>query len=236
MMADDPLLEEWKSLASWWIAEGSRDGVYAEVVLPWLADLLGDPTGWILDLGCGEGQAMRHLSDARMLGCDANAELLAVAVRSGAAVRCELPYLEWLKEGVLGGAIAMFVMEHIRHLEPLFAEAARVTRQGGCLVAIGNHPAYTAPGAGPLVDETDGEVLWRWGPYLSEVVAVERVGPGTVTFHHRPLSIVLTAAADAGWSLERFDERSLTPAIVGHPALAGQEHFPRMFGARWRLL
>ena len=127
------------------------------------------------------------------------------------------------------------MLEHLADVRPLFVETARIVKSGGFFVVIANHPAYTAPGAGPLVDARDGEVLWRWGPYFSEAVGLEPAGPGNVTYYHRPLGVLLTEAAAAGWALERFDERGLSPAIVSSStSLAGQDHMPRMVGVRWR--
>ncbi len=231
----DPGILEWEGLAAWWIEEGSRDPIYAEEVLPWLESLIPDTTGPLLDVGCGEGQAMRRLHPARVVGCDASGSLLGAARRAGPVVRCALPGLGWLRDDTVAGAFAVFVLEHVSDVASLFAELGRVVAAGGWLVVIGNHPAYTAPGAGPIVDDRDGEVLWRWGPYFTSAVGPEPVGPASVTFHHRPMSLLLTAAADAGWWLEHLDERGLSErAVARSPALAGQEQLPRMLGARWR--
>lgn len=224
---------EWDDLASWWIEEGSRDPLYDLDVLPWLSDLVATARGRVLDLGCGEGQAMRHL-DHHVVGCDLNPELLRQAVATGPVVRSRLPHLGWLRDDSVAGAYAVFVLEHLADPVPLFVEAARVVEDGGILVLIANHPAYTAPGAGPLLDVGDGEVLWRWGPYFSRAVSEEPAGPAAVTFHHRPLGLLLNEAAAAGWSLEHFEERGLSEAIVtSNPSLTGQEHLPRMIGVRW---
>ncbi len=232
----DPGILEWEGLADWWIDEGSRDPLYAEEVLPWLAALIPDIDGPVLDVGCGEGQAMRSLHPARVVGCDASMALLGAARPAGPVVRCALPGLRWLRDDAVAGAFAVFVLEHVSDVAGMLSELARVVAPDGWLVVIGNHPAYTAPGAGPVVDERDGEVLWRWGPYFTAAVAAERVGPASATFHHRPMSELLTAAADAGWWLERLDERGLSErAVARSPSLAGQEQLPRMLGGRWRL-
>ena len=45
---------------------------------------------------------------------------------------------------------------------------------------------------------------------------------------------LLNVAANAGWSLERVEERGLSPEAVAHdPGLVGQEHLPRPLGLRW---
>jgi hypothetical protein len=109
-----------------------------------------------------------------------------------------------------------------------------VVQTDGVLVLVQNHPAYTPPGAGPIIDQTDGEILWRWGRYFDETSGPEPAGEGSITFYHRPLGNLLTVAAAAGWCLERAVELGLGPnAVARDPGMAGQEHMPRILGLRW---
>jgi hypothetical protein len=102
------------------------------------------------------------------------------------------------------------------------------------LALVANHPAYTAPGSGPLVDPDDGEVLWRWGPYMEAGCSEEPAGAGTVVFHHRSLSRLLTEAAAAGWCLERLVEHGVGERrAAADPLLAAQRQIPRLLAARW---
>jgi SAM-dependent methyltransferase len=177
---------------------------------------------------------MRAVAAARVVGCDWSRDLLRRAAASGPVVRCRLPDLGWLRSGSVDAAYAVMVIEHLTDVVAFFVEAARVVRPGGVLVVVQNHPAYTPPGAGPIIDQTDGEVLWRWGSYFDEVSGPEPAGGGSITFHHRPMGTLLTAAAGAGWCLERLEERGLGPeAIARDAAMAGQEHMPRLLAARW---
>ncbi|MDJ0959852.1 MAG: class I SAM-dependent methyltransferase [Acidimicrobiia bacterium] len=229
-------MTEWDDLAAWWLSEVEDDAAYRDDVLPLALELFTAPTGPVLDIGCGEGRVMRELDDRTVVGCDGSWELLRVAAAGGRpVVRTELPELAWVRSASCAGSIAVMVLEHVAALDTLMAEAARVTMPGGTLVAVMNHPAYTAPRSGPIVDQSDGEILWRWGPYFAEVESHEPAGAGTVTFHHRPMGRILNAAASAGWNLEQLEERPLSPAtIVRHPGLIGQEQFPRLLGIRWR--
>lgn len=223
--------------AEWWLSEVATDTSYHEEVVPLLIDLLEPaPEHRYLDAGCGEGQGMRAVAayGSRVVGMDLSAPLLRDAAPTGPVVRAELPYLAWLRDDCLDGLYLMLVIEHIGALETLLAEAARTVRSGGKLVVISNHPAFTAPGAGPLVDPVDGEVTWRWGPYLEDRMSLEPAGEGNVTVYHRPLGTVLTAAAHAGWHLDRLEERGVGPdARERDPILAMQKHIPRLLGARW---
>ncbi len=231
-------MTDWSKLAGWWSSEVRGDPAYGEDVLPLLAETLAPAAGGrYLDLGCGEGQGMRVVASlgARPLGCDVSAGLLSAAREAGPAVRCRLPDLGWLRPGAVDGAYAVLVIEHLPDAGALFAAARRVVRDGGVLALVSNHPAYTAPGSGPFVDPADGEVLWRWGPYLVPGRSEEPAGEATVTFQHRPLGHVLTDAARAGWSLEWLAERPVGAAAAERdPLLAAQRYIPRLLAARWR--
>jgi SAM-dependent methyltransferase len=227
---------EWD--ASWWLAEVASDPAYREEVIPLFIDLLApSPEGLYLDLGCGEGQGMRAVVAAggRVVGCDADMVLLDHARTDGPVVCARLPDLAWLADGSVDGAYAVLVFEHIAAQGDLLAEVARVVVPGGWFILVANHPAFTAPGAGPLIDPVDGEVSWRWGRYLEPGMSVEPAGALNLTMHHRPLGQLLTAAASAGWRLERMEERGPGPAAVERdPLLGAQRHFPRLLGLRFR--
>ncbi len=226
-------MSDWERLAPWWLDEVAGDPVYREQVLPLAGDLMSGAPGPVLDLGCGEGQVLRALERADAVGCDLSMTLLRRARRTHPVVRGRLPDLRWARSGAFGAAVAVLVLEHLPTLD-LFAEAHRVVAPGGALVVVMNHPAYTPPGAGPIVDENDGEVLWRWGRYFEEVAGTQPAGDDQVVFHHRPLGVILTAAGEAGWGLRRLVEEGLTAgAVARDPGFAGQEHMPRLLGVRW---
>lgn len=228
---------QWREAARWWIDEGSRDPVYEETIHPLLRRLLAgrEPEGPILDLGCGEGSVSQALGLSDVIGVDVTAELLSVAADRMPVVRARLPHLDWVRTGSVAGGYAVFVIEHLVDVDGFFASAAHAIAEGGFLIVVSNHPAYTAPGAGPLIDMSDGEVLWRWGPYFSTGVAHEPAGEDTVIFHHRTLASLLNSAASCGWALEELIEAPLAPeAIARDPGLAGQDHLPRLVAGRWR--
>ena len=225
------------ALADWWVEEVASDPVYAEEVVPLaLAALAPVPGHLYLELGCGEGEVMRALAarGARVLGCDLSERLARRARRTGPVAVCRLPDLSWVRPGSLDGALAVLVVEHLADAGAVFAAAAAVVRLGGVLVVVANHPAYTAPGSGPLVDPDDGEVLWRWGPYMEEGSSEEPAGAGAVTFHHRSLGALLTAAAAAGWCLESLVEHGVGERRAEEdPLLAAQRQIPRLLAVRW---
>jgi len=225
-------------LAAWWIEEVAADPAYEEEVIPLALDLLDAERGArYLDLGCGDGRVMEHVSaaGARVVGCDVSSTLAALASRSGAVAVARLPDLAWIRSGALDGAYGVLVFEHLDDLRGVMAAAASAVRCGGILVAVLNHPVITSPGSGPFLDPDDGEVLWRWGPYLRSGSSREPAGRQTVEFLHRPLGELLSVAAEAGWSLERLVEAGVGERRAARDPLLGmQRDVPRLLGARWR--
>lgn len=223
---------EWNGHAEWWLEEISHDPIYKLDVLPLLCELTAHMPGMLLDVGCGEGQVMA-LHDGRVIGCDISMELLRHASQRGPVARAELPDLRWLRREVVDGAYLVLVIEHLADLD-IFASLARVVRPGGMLALVMNHPAFTAPGSGPILDQTDGEFLWRWGSYFRAGSSLMPTAEASVTFHHRPLADILNAAALAGWGLQELVERGFSKAAIAtEPGYVGQEQMPRLLGARW---
>lgn len=216
----------WSELTEWWLAEVSGDPAYEEIVTPLLLEILKpEPGHCYLDLGCGEGRMMRRLSamGAAVHGVDINEEL---AVRAGSSVVADVLSLP-MRDETYDGLYTVLTLEHVEDHGSFFAESARVTKPGGVLVLVANHPSWTAPNSTPISD-TDGEVLWRPGEYFNRGSSQVPAGEGSVTFHHRSMSDLLNAAADAGWSLDHLIERP-------HHEFEGQAGIPRLLACRWRL-
>jgi len=223
----------WEDLAEWWTNEVRSDPTYALDVNPILLELTLGSRGTSMDLGCGEGQGMR-LIGVEAFGCDLSRALLHRSSANGRVVRSRLPDLRWLKAQSLHTAFSVYLVDLIEDYQGFFSETARVVKPDGVLAVVINHPAYTAVGAGPMLD-IDDEILWRWGSYFTEGSSTEPAGEDVVEFFHRPMDALLTAAADSGWMLERMMERGLSEeAVARMPSYKGQESIPRLLGVRWR--
>ena len=224
----------WDELGEWWLTELAGDPAYDDEVTPLLLDL-ARPFGRVLDVGCGEGRLMEAIGrlGGQPIGVDISSSLLGRAVAHGPVVQGALPSLDWFADDSFDGAVVSLVLEHIADHRTLFSELARVTRSGGSLALVMNHPIYTAPESAPI-EEPDGEVLWRPGEYFGSGYTDEPAGDDRVRFHHRTLGSLLSVASATGWDLHELIETGATESqIERHPLLARQRHIPRLLAAKW---
>ena len=157
-----------------------------------------------------------------VVGCDVAMDLLRLARADAPVVQCDLADLSWLKTASVDGAYLVLVLEHLPDLEVLVS-TSRIVRPGGSLVLVMNHPAFTADGAGPIMDTADGEFLWRWGDYFKPAACRMQGSNTAVTFYHRPLADILNKASAAGWMLEEMVETGFSDAaIAAQPGYVGQ--------------
>jgi SAM-dependent methyltransferase len=227
-MVDEP----WDSIAAWWVETVDHDPRDSTDLLDLLDELVIDTGGTTIDLGCGEGQVMRHLGPP-IIGTDISARLLERAGRSGPTVLARLPDLGWVRPRSFDRAVCVGAMEMVHDHRRLLHEIAAAVRPGGHLVVVMNHPVSTSPTSEPLVDPT-GEILWRWGEYLSPGHLVQIVEEQQIVLFHRTLGELLSAAAEAGWRLDRVVERGPSAETVTRfPEYRGQEHIPTVLGCRW---
>ncbi len=216
----------WSDLTEWWLSEVESDPAYEEVVTPLLIEILQPEPGLTyLDAGCGEGRVMREVvvSGGVAHGLDLNAGL---AGRAGTAVVADILDMP-IRDDAYDGVYAVLTLEHVAAHGIFFAEASRITKSGGVLALVINHPIWTAPDSTPISD-TDGEVLWRPGDYFSGGSSLLPAGDMSVTFHHRSMSDLLNTAANTGWSLEQVIE-------LPHHEIQDQVGVPRLLACRWRL-
>lgn len=228
----------WDEIADWWVDAVHDDPGQSVDTHDLLADLCTPTSGLALDLGCGEGQGMRVVAGA-VIGVDLSARLLARARRVGPVVQARLPELTWVRSRSVDRVVSVGLLDLIGDHQLFFAETARVVRPTGHLVVVINHPVMTSPDSMPLVDP-HGEILWRWGNYLVPGTLPHHAGglanSPMVELHHRPLGVLLTAAAAAGWVLDAMVERGPSPTSFDHePGDHGHDQIPTLAGFRWRV-
>jgi malonyl-CoA O-methyltransferase len=166
---------------------------------PKVRALIGEATGIsALDLGCGTGRHALWLASmgARVTALDFSREMLAEARQKPWANQVRfivhdlhdqaLPFASETFDLVVSG----LVLEHLRELDPFFAEARRVLKPGGRAVVSNMHPAMFLRGTqARFTDPQSGEL----------------VQPGSVC--HSIASIIL-AAQRAGFELLDIGEFS----------------------------
>lgn len=229
--------DRWTDLAGWWSAEAD-DPAYREEVYPLLFEVFRPQTGQVvLDLGCGDGRIgeMVAAQGVTVVGVDVNIELARLASGRHPVFLRRMPDLACVGDEAVDGAYAVLALEHFEDSGCFFAETARVTRVGGSLAIVVNHPVYTAPRSGPVIDPTDGELFWRFGDYLSRGRTREPARDRSVEFIHRPIGTLLTEAATAGWSLEKVLEQGVgSRAAARDPILAQHRDIPHLMALRWQ--
>jgi malonyl-CoA O-methyltransferase len=149
----------------------------------------------VLDLGCGTGRHALYLAEcgAHVTAIDFSERMLAEARRKPGAqvvrflvhdLHQPLPFAGATFDLVLSG----LVLEHLRALEPLFAEAHRVLKPSGRAVITAMHPAMFL---------RDAQAQFR------DPASGDRVRPGSV---NHSLGAMVMAAVRAGFHPRAIDE------------------------------
>ncbi|WP_028923079.1 class I SAM-dependent methyltransferase [Pseudonocardia acaciae] len=136
------------------------NGAFAfdEPVVKEILDAL--PVGAVLDAACGTGRFTSALAARghRVVGVDSSPEMLARARDRVPGAEFRLGDLTRLPvaDGEVDLVVCALALTHVRELEPVIAEFARVLRPGGHLVISDMHPERVARGSIPSVRGPDG--------------------------------------------------------------------------------
>ncbi len=148
--------------------------------------------GAVLDLACGTGRIgvwLRQRTSAEIDGVDLTPEMLERAQAKG--VYRSLRRADVADTGLPDQSYDLCIQsladEHLPALAPLYQEAARVTKAGGCFVIVGFHPQFLMAGMPTHFDRESGEAV-------------------TIRSYVHLLSDQVKAARAAGWSLLEMDE------------------------------
>jgi SAM-dependent methyltransferase len=179
--------------------------------------------GEVADLGCGTGRTGAWLAERPAItaidGVDLTPEMLARARERG--IYRSLAEADVAASGLQGGAydlvVTSLVDEHLADLRPLYAEAARVAKPGGCYVIVGYHPHFIMTSGMPThYDSASGE-------------------PVAIETHVHLFSDHVRAAGAAGWTLAEAEERVIDDAWVElKPKWERQRGTPIAFAFVWR--
>ncbi|MBS0296435.1 MAG: methyltransferase domain-containing protein [Proteobacteria bacterium] len=174
----------------------------------------------VLDFACGTGrigQWMRAQGAGPIDGVDLTPAMLARAAERG--VYRELKVGDVGATGYPAGAYALVTQsladEHLASLEPVYAEAARVTRADGRFVLIGFHPFFLMAGVPTHFNAAPGE-------------------PTAIESYVHLTSDHVAAAGRAGWRLKEMVEGLVDDAwVAAKPKWEAYRDRPVSFAMVW---
>jgi SAM-dependent methyltransferase len=225
--------EGWEAEAGNWatlVRAPGGDRSHDDINLPALRELLPEPAGSTLDLGCGEGRLSRFLRTAgyRVAGVDAAPTMVQLAAGHPDAAPAVLADAVALPfgNGTFDLVVAYMCLHDMDAMPAAVAEAARVLCRSGRLCAAIPHPVNSA---GEFDSKAADAPFVISGSYLDcePVTWTATRDDVRLTFHseHRPLEAYSRALEAAGLLIEAI--RELSPA-AGPPAAADEA------ASRWR--
>ena len=189
--------------------------------------LLGDPSGRLLDLGCGTGAHTVVFRDAgwEVTGIDLSEDMLGQARKRGLnVVRADAATLPF-EDGSFDAVLSLWTHTDVDDFPEGIAEATRVLRPGGPFVYVGAHPCFVGPHSRFIRAEGVPELhpgYLEQGRYGAEAPGVGPEGlRAKVGAVHLTLDTFLRSFIEAGLTLESFEEVENRP-------------YPFAIALRWR--
>ena len=189
--------------------------------------LLGEPSGRLLDLGCGTGARTASFHDVgwEVTGIELSEDMLRRARERGLDVvqgRAEaLPF----EDSSFDAVVSLWTHTDVDDFPAAVAEVARVLRPGGPFVYLGAHPCFVGPHSRFIRAEGAPELHPGYldeGRYGADAPGVSSEGlRAKVGAVHFTLGTFLRSFLDAGLTLEQFEELDNRP-------------YPFSIALRWR--
>jgi SAM-dependent methyltransferase len=200
------------AVAEWYDATLSADSPLAALPRATALRLLGEPSGRLLDVGCGGGSHTAAFASAgwTAVGIDPSGAQLELARARGCDVlqgRGEaLPF----PDDTFAAVVSLWTHTDVDDWGAVLAEVSRVLRPGGCFVYVGVHPCFVGPHSRFV--EGNGVPVLHAGLYRAEGRYDD--GPGVsptglrarVGAVHLPLARFLQAFTDHGLVLDTIEE------------------------------
>jgi ubiquinone/menaquinone biosynthesis C-methylase UbiE len=211
--------DSWNSVATWYDNHLTGENTYHnKVVLPNLLRLVAPKRGEsVVDLACGNGFFSLAFAKegAQVTGIDISEELIAIARKHAPAVSFHVSSVEKfdiISDNSKDKVVIVLAIQNIEHTAKVFAEAARILKQGGVLHIVMNHPAFRIPKRSSWEYDEKKKVQYRRiEEYLSESKSAIDMHPGKVNSpqtvsYHRPLQYYFKLLQKAGFTVERLEE------------------------------
>jgi len=193
-----------------------------------LVGLLGNPSGALLDVGCGTGTYAAALGGVGwdVTGVDLSEDMLRRAAAKGIrTIRADATALPF-DDASFDAAVSVFTHTDFDDFAGAVREIVRVLRPGAPFVYVGAHPCFVGPHSVYDGDRAAPELHPGWyrrtGRY-DEAPGIWR-GAGVrvrVGASHLPLGLFLQTFLDAGLRLERVEEPD-------------EREYGFALGSRWR--
>ena len=199
-----------------WYDEVMRDpnerGALAVSAYATLADLLGEGSGWILDVGVGTGLAAERVRRLgyEPFGVDLSFSQLQVASQRLPVVQGDASQLP-LAGSSVKNAYSTFVSSDLDDFEGALREVYRVLEPGGRYVSICVHPAFNGGHSRPGENDT---VIVRPGYTSTGYQTSENYGStirGHVGAWHRSFATLINTFLIVGFRLSALVETGPAP-------------------------
>jgi ubiquinone/menaquinone biosynthesis C-methylase UbiE len=187
------------------------------IEVPYILELMGDVQGKrVLDAGCGGGFYSLLLSErgAKVLGIDGSKEMIEIAKRKASSRMLDAEFLIGdisdlrIKDSTFDLVLSTLVLMDVEELDQAISEVVRVTRDGGDIVILVQHPILTS---GDWERESGQKLFRKLDHYFSEreleaVWQNERKERVSLKYYHRPLQAYMQPFLHRGCVLTRLME------------------------------
>jgi 2-polyprenyl-3-methyl-5-hydroxy-6-metoxy-1,4-benzoquinol methylase len=249
----------WNQNASFWDERmGEGNAFHKTLIEPTQERLLNVQAGQrILDIACGNGQFARRLArlGACVLGVDISERMIERARARTTEPDAPLEFrvldctrleaLLSLGENQFDAAVCTMALMDMAAIQPLFTALAKLLKAGGCLVFSVLHPCFNSGRVVQVAEREDvaGQVVDRYSVRVSGYIhpltyqGLAMIGqPVPQYYFHRPLSLLLAPALEAGFVLDGLAEPVFAPPSGAQGSLFSHlySEIPPAFVARLR--
>jgi SAM-dependent methyltransferase len=124
--------------------------------------------------------------------------------------------MDFLPESHFHKAVSNYVLMDVRDYDGALEQVYRVLRPGGCFVVVISHPCFSCGPGGWVIPAADSprredrfafrvDAYFQSGPVLAQWGDLD-----PVTGYHRPLRDYWLAFTEAGFTVDGFEEPSIT--------------------------